>query len=173
MRSILASFLLACVMTDIARARADDETFHPASLVMQSVQPKKDPTVFQINVKAIGASESSQSGELEVDEKVADLTDKLKRLPFTSFRLLSDSSETVSLLSRETMKLSNGQTLCVRPVDSSGDQITLWLKWKARDGMSILDTRVNFALNEAMVVGIEGQSEGTGTVLAISVTPKE
>ena len=48
----------------------------------------------------------------------------------------------------------------------------MWLRWKGQDGMSILDTRINFGLNETMVAGIEGQSDGMGTVLAVSVAPE-
>lgn len=164
--SLFAVFFLGVTVD----AFADDESpVHQASLIQQKLQSQEAPKVFEVTVKAIGASDSET---FDLDSRLEDLGPKLKRLPFGTFKLLYESSETMSLLTRHKVALSNGQSLCLRPVDSNGNQITMWLKWKGEDGMSILDTRVNFALNESMIVGIEGKSEGTGTVLAISVTPK-
>lgn len=129
----------------------------------------EDVAEFQVTIKAIGAAQTSTE---DIDSRIGDLADKLRRLPFTAFKLQSEDVVQLSTLNRKKISLSNGQTICLRPIESSGDQITMWLKWKGKDGMSILDTRINFGLNETMVAGIEGQSEGTGTVLAITVNPK-
>ncbi len=135
---------------------------------------------FTVMVRAISAegaiplSENMQSmpeRPVELDERVEDLRSKLSRLPFTTFRLVSMDEEEITLMNRKTIHLSNGHSLCMRAVEQNGDSMTVWLKWKDDNGMSILDTRLNFALNESMVAGIEGQQD-TGIILAVRVSPE-
>ena len=143
--------------------------------------PVPSPRTFKISIRAIGAegtlpdetvmTSSEASQVLTLDPRLEDLRAKLNKLPFQSFRLLSTDEEVITLKQRDTIHLSNGQRLCLRPLDFSNDQITMWLKWKASDGMSILDTRLSFALNETMVAGIEGQDDD-GVILAINISPE-
>lgn len=176
----LFSLCIAVLGCSFAAAHAQEALLQQTSTMLVS-KPSAPYTgkSFVVTVRAIEAegslplSENMQSTperDVELDPRVEDLRQKLARLPFSTFRLVSSEEENVTLMGRRKIHLANGQSLCVRPVERNGETITMWLKWKDTDGMSILDTRLNFALNESMVAGVEGQ-ENTGVILAVRVSP--
>lgn len=130
---------------------------------------------FKIVVRAVGGEgERIEDPSFEPtvnDSRIEDLRIKLKRFPFSSYHLIATNEVLVDLMKRGKVQLSNGHTLCLRPLTSEGDQMTLWMKWDGEDDMSILNTRLNFAINEPMIVGYEGQ-DSTGLILAVQVVPQ-
>lgn len=157
----------------------------PASLQSGAVVPHEEvaesqvtePTSpqIQISIRAVYAQIPLQEGEARsdtalFDERLADIRTKLELLPFSNFRLISEESEAIHLREKSTVRLSNGQRLCLRAVDSSDQNVTLWLRWSDINGAILLDTRMNFAKGETMVAGVESDEENAAVVLAVKAS---
>lgn len=128
---------------------------------------------FDISIRTILAA----NGGSEFDSRIDDLKEKLSKLPYSSFKLVSDDKQEIGLLEKSSVRLQNGQKLCMRAVDRTADSVTLWIKWTDIDGDVVLDTRMSFAMNETLVAGVEGQAQqdsskpDQGIVLAVKVSP--
>lgn len=106
--------------------------------------------------------------DLKLDQRLEDLRPKLQRLNYRSFKLVASAHKSLPMTRRETIGLSNGHTLTVRPIGSDDDTICLWLKWEDQAGNPILDTRVHVPRNESILAGTD-HSADSGLILAISV----
>lgn len=106
--------------------------------------------------------------ELRLDKRLEDLRPKLQRLNFRTFRLISSAHTSLPMTRRETIGLSNGHTLIVRPIGADIETICLWLKWLDQKGHPILDTRLHVPRNESILAGTD-HSADSGMILAISV----
>lgn len=139
---------------------------------------------IRISVRAIQASVPVQEGTLEqlqaapqgrtiqVDAALRDLQTKLAHLPFNNFHLISSKEETISVKSRDSLQLPNGQSLMFRPVSMEHHKVGLWLNWKDRDGSEILNTRVHFDSQDTVLTGTDC-AHNEGMILAIKATEIE
>jgi len=175
----------ACLDVSATPASPD---LQPASLQTGSMQalPPHDETAespptestsphIQISIRAVYAQVPLQEGETRseaafFDERLTDIRSKLELLPFNNFRLISEESEAIHLREKSTVRLSNGQRLCLRAVESSDQNVTLWLRWSDINGSTLLDTRMNFAKGETMVAGVESDEENAAVVLAVKAS---
>ena len=135
---------------------------------------KKADQAIEISVRAVYAQQPLEEGEVRgadalFDNKLSDIKTKLEKLPFHNFRLLSEETDDVQLREKNSIRLSNGQKVCLRAVDETADSVTLWLRWADLNGATLLDTRMNFAKGETMVAGVESDEENAAVVLAIKV----
>ena len=114
---------------------------------------------------------------VRIDGRLGDLADKLKKLPFRGFVLLSADQRTVPVRKREYVALVNGQSLSLRPLYSEGapggpKKIGLWLRWQDRTGAAILDTRMHFDDGQSMIAGTDqARDPSNGIILAVQVAP--
>lgn len=136
---------------------------------------------FLVNVRVIRAeepiapevidAEANVGQDVVIDSRIDELKQKLTRLPFRSFKLVSAYHDVIGHREKESLKILDGQSLTLRPLRFEDKKLCMWLKWQDSSGVSILDTRVHFELGESMLAGIEG-SEDSGVILAIDVTPE-
>jgi hypothetical protein len=138
-----------------------------------------EPTTVTISVRTIEASEPTKEAQeadhapaLKLDNGLTDIEERLVNLPFSSFQLLSSKKETITIKKKNAMQLPNGQTLWFRPMYMEHKKVGLWLSWKERDGSEILNTRVHFDSNDAVVTGTDCESD-KGLILAIRAVPVE
>jgi len=152
-----------------------------------------------IRVRAIRASgidpstatsfgDPTRTREINCPRTLGDINGKLSKLPYNSFSLVSSQTETIDLMKKETLYLTGGNELTIRPLYSENGKVGLWLRWIDSDGAKVLDTRMHLATGESMVAGAEVTDAGnagddnrgpenTGTehraamVLAIDVSP--
>jgi hypothetical protein len=135
---------------------------------------------IKLSVRAIQASEpledtpsSSEaphaSRPIHVDSGLVDLQPKLAHLPFNNFRLIASKDETITLKTRDSVQLPNGQSLMFRPIYMDAHKVGLWLNWKDRDGSEILNTRVHFDSQDTVLTGTDC-SHNEGLILAIKAT---
>lgn len=140
-----------------------------------------DCSSVKVFVRTIKASDpldersmESLASEMEIDKQLEDLSTKLEKLPFRSFRLIASREEELGLRKKETLSLPNGQTLTFRPVFLNNKRVGISLDWKDSDGAGILNTRVHFDPEESLLTGTDSGSdlEGNGgLILAIRAVP--
>ena len=151
-----------------------------------------------VQVRVIKGSQPIESGSLrkfEYDKRLEDLRPELTRLHYGSFSLLAAQKKVVRLAHRETIPLTDGETLTVRPHYMDAAKIGMWLRWVEKSGAPVLDTRLhldsgkNILLEEsreysamhpasrqeerALMGASVAPPSGTGMILAISVGPPE
>lgn len=131
-----------------------------------------------IRIRAIRAETAAPSGErnrdkvINCEKTLHDIDGKLRKLPFHTFSLVSSQSERIDLMKKETLYLSGGNELTVRPLYSEHGKVGLWLRWIDSAGAKVLDTRMHLATGESMVAGADA-GQDTATVLAIDVNPAQ
>ncbi len=130
-----------------------------------------------ISVRTIEASEPTRDAHqtdsgpaLKVDRDLTDIQSRLANLPFSHFELLASKQETLTIKKKNSIQLPNGQTLWFRPMYMEHKKVGLWLNWKEKDGSEILNTRVHFDSNDAVVTGTDCESN-KGLILAIKAVP--
>ena len=149
----------------------------PLQVYAERPEVSAPASAIHVAVRVIEASDPlpnlpfTDSVRGSIDQQLEDLRGKLLKLHYRNFRLLGVQEEIVPLLQKESIALLNGQMLTVRPLYVSGKRIGLWLKWRDRGGVEVLDTRMHFDAGESMLTGTEDQG-GKGVVLAINVRPE-
>jgi hypothetical protein len=151
----------------------------PSLLLSHSVPVAKaeDSGTVVVSVRTIQASEpikgaSAPQGAAsspKMPTELKDIEGKLAQLPFSSFMLLASKSETHTLKKREMMRLPNGQTLTLRPMYMDDKRVGLWLNWRDADNSEILNTRVHFDSDDAVVTGTDFP-DNRGLILAIKAS---
>jgi hypothetical protein len=140
--------------------------------------PRSDPTrsgsTIRFRVRTVQAtgellSDQNATDQRVIDPNLSDLTDKFKKLPFKTFRLMGSYEQVVPVKKKETIRLPNGDMLAVRPLYIDDHRIGIWIKWQDRKGASILDTRMHFNCGESMLTGTDSIYDG-GLILAFNVT---
>ncbi len=158
---IVLAFALSLLLP--FHARAED-----AKAVAENVP---SAWVLVRTVEALGGgSPVAQSIAPKIDPRLSDIGEKLRKLHFKSFRLLSSQTQVVPLMKKGKLALINGDNLILRPLLVSPDRISMWLKWKDANGMEVLDTRMHFDPGESMLTGTD-HSDESGVILAIEVKP--
>lgn len=166
-----AQFLVRLTLTVCA--------LHGAIQSAQADHNPHEPTTVTISVRTIEASEPTKEAHdtdhapaLTLADGLTDIQERLVNLPFSNFQLLSSKKETITIKKKNSMHLPNGQTLWFRPMYLEHKKVGLWLSWKERDGSEILNTRVHFDSNDAVVTGTDCASD-KGLILAIKAVPVE
>lgn len=139
----------------------------------QADEAEAGGVVLQIRtVKAEGALQrGSDPASPVVDQRLEDLRGKLAHLPYSSFRLLATRDIEVAPLKKNTIRIDNGQVLNVRLLYASAKKVGMWVRWSDKDGMELLDTRMHFHCDEAMIAGTSSGAN-SGVVLAVGVRRK-
>lgn len=109
---------------------------------------------------------------MEIDPAIQDLSQKLLKLNFSTYRLLGTNREVVGMKKKEVLHLVDGYMLTVRPLYIEDKRVGMWLKWQDRSGLVILDTRMHFDPGSTMLAGTD-RGDSSGLVLAIDVVPAE
>lgn len=136
------------------------------------------PTTVTISVRTIQATEpthhhandTEKSPALHLASSLQDLEARLSNLPFSNFQLIASKEETLTLKKKNSLQLPNGQSLTFRPVYLEDRKIGLWLDWRDKDGSEILNTRVHFDSNDAVLTGTDCAADA-GLILAIKAVP--
>ena len=139
-----------------------------------SAEEPCDNSKIKINVRTIhasGARSTTQQGQtnsatVSMEDSLKDLKPKLELLPFSSFHLISQKEEEISVKKKESIKLPNGQTLFFRPMYMDKQRVGMWLSWKDTDGTDILNTRIHFDADESVLTGTD-YPDNEGRILAI------
>lgn len=137
----------------------------------------KEKSYIQLSVRAIQAtnpisdadSNSTTKQTVVLDSDLRDLEQKLSQLPFGNFQLLSSKQEVITLKSKNSIRLPNGQSLAFRPMYLDAKRVGLWLHWRDGDGSEILNTRVHFDAAESVLTGTDC-AHNEGLVLAIKAS---
>ena len=130
------------------------------------------PSSVIVNIRAVRASDPAgvdSVGERKVDERLQDLSRKFHQLPFRTFSLVAAERRLISIKRRESIGLTSGQTLTVRPLYADKERAGMWLRWQEADGAEILDTRLYVAYGESVIAGTD-HAPGSGMILAIDVS---
>ena len=141
-----------------------------------------DASGIVVRIRAIRASDKAAGedgveravpeGALQIDSRISDISTKLKKLHFRSFKLVSSQREVVPLGKRETITLIDGNHLTIRPLTVENRRVALWINWQDASGMQVLDTRMHFDCGQSMLTGVDG-AQDNGLILAIDVSPGE
>ena len=126
-----------------------------------------------VTIRAVRAAEpvgDQGAGVIRVDARVRDLGMKLSKLPYRNFSLISTERRLVPMRKRESVTLTGGQVVNLRPLDADSDRVGMWIRWMDQSGMEVLDTKMHFDFGESMIAGTESGPD-SGMVLAIDVTP--
>ncbi|MBX7145633.1 MAG: hypothetical protein K1X79_14370 [Oligoflexia bacterium] len=107
---------------------------------------------------------------LSVDGRLRDLSAKLQKLHFRTFKLIASQREVLRFGHKETVALSDGNLVTLRPLSMENEKIGLWVRWQDGSGMEVIDTRMHFAPGESIITGVDASGD-TGLILAIDVNP--
>lgn len=135
-------------------------------------QPPEFP--IKVEVRTIRADgilseeERKSARPLELDNLISDLTSQLERLEYAHFKMVDLQSMVIPPRKRIKIELSEGQQLTLRPIATDGQHLCLWLRWRDRSGMQLLETRLRFTLGQSMLAGTE-HAPDKGLILAIKV----
>lgn len=144
-------------------------------------EPAADVRELKLKIRIIKASKdeamaipASTDGAavpaLQISEDLRDLTPQLESLGFQNFHLVDQRLITVPARKKQKIALAEGDTLSIRPVALTDGRVCLWLKWRDRTGMELLDTRVWVTPGENMVTGSDRPGD-CGMILALNVDP--
>ena len=164
------------MMSQVSVQKSTEPTSLLGAITSLTTSTADEKPTFTISVRAVYAEGMLGEGETRLPDaeafepKLKDIQAKLEKLPFKTFKLVAEDDHEVSLRQKDSMRLSNGQRLCLRAVDADAERVTLWFRWSDSDGNSLLDTRMNFSRNETMVAGVESAEENSGVVLAVKVS---
>lgn len=147
-----------------------------ASLMVQPRERLSNAQVFAVTLRGIQgegflSNGDTRTGDLTLENDLEFLRPKLSKLPFSTYRLVTKSSEMVRGNRTRTFNLVEGQMVKLQPMDVTENSVTMWMRWTGADGMEILDTQIHFAADETMLAGIEA-SDDKGMILAITVSPE-
>jgi hypothetical protein len=90
-----------------------------------------------------------------IDNGLADIADRLRKLDFTHFRLIDTEAQDVEVMRRATIDLANDHQLTVRPTYQEDNRLGLWMKWVDNLGKTVLDTRLHLPCGEPVLAGTE------------------
>ncbi|MCB0319951.1 MAG: hypothetical protein KDD60_03435 [Bdellovibrionales bacterium] len=114
----------------------------------------------------------SASEATVLDPRIQDLGQKLGKLHFHNFRLLSETTTAIPIGKRKVVNLSDGHKLALRPLYANDERVGVWIRWKDREGTALIDTRLHFNGAESLLTGVD-VARDKGIVLAIQVSPIE
>lgn len=123
-------------------------------------------------IEAIGRfdDQGEESVPVRIDGRLADLAEKLRKLPFRSFNLLSSQNIVTPLLRKQQVNLTNGQSLWLRPLYCEENRVGLWIHWQDQGGAEILDTRMHLDMGRGMLVGSDlAANPRNALILALEV----
>lgn len=142
------------------------------SIAAHAAEPPEFPIRVEVRtIRAEGVINQSQreaATPFALDSSIADLASQLERLEYAHFKMVDLQSLVIPPRKRVKIELSEGQQLTLRPIAVEGDQLCLWLRWRDRSGMQLLETRLRFTLGQSMLTGTE-HSPDKGLILAIKV----
>lgn len=171
----MQKFLIAIIILLVPSvALGENPSLKGASLFMKQEQPLRRQHVFEVTVRGIrgeGSLESTSLQDISLEDDIEFLRQKLSKLPFAQYRVVTKVSDLVRSNSTRTFNLVNGQIVNLQPIDTTGKAVTMWMRWIGGDGMEILDTRIHFACDETMLAGVDGD-QSNGLILAITVSPQ-
>jgi hypothetical protein len=116
----------------------------------------------------IAVKQSEAKASPHLDKDLADLSGQLGLLPYRCFKLLLTQQMLVPVKKKEFLRLRNGELLGMRLLYRTKDRVGLWLNWHDRAGAEILNTRLHFNSNAALVTGTD-RSDDRATILAVSL----
>ena len=132
---------------------------------------QESPRRIDLMVRTVmGNGLASNGVQRKVDSRLKDLSNKLSKLQYREYSLLSTQDTKLNVTEKKVLHLPKGHSLAVRPLYVQGRRVGMWLKWKDGGGMKILDTRMHFTCGENMVTGTDNTHD-SGIILAISVNP--
>lgn len=155
-------FVVCSGLASIASAAADDALAEAVTIRIRSIRAET----------AAHGGEADAAKVINCARSLNDIDGKLRKLPFLSFSLVSSRSETIELMKKETLFLSGGNELTIRPLYVEKGKVGLWLRWIDSAGAKVLDTRMHLATGESMVAGADA-GDDAATVLAIDVNPAD
>jgi hypothetical protein len=126
-------------------------------------------TIHASGARAGSPQANSAETGVSVENSLSDIKPKLEMLPFSTFHLISQKEEEISVKKKESIQLPNGQTLSFRPMYMDKERVGMWLSWKDTDGSDILNTRIHFDADESVLTGTDYR-ENEGRILAIRAT---
>jgi hypothetical protein len=119
----------------------------------------------------VGTRDPSGKGDsLHIDPRLKDIADKLQKLGYQRYRLMSARRDIVPVAGRHSMSFSNGQKLTLRPLYVKEQRVGMWMKWIDSKGMEIIDTRMHYTCGEDALTALETNA-ATGLILSIRVDP--
>jgi len=134
-----------------------------------------------VHVRSLDASDSLEQKKntlrhgpvrYEIDERISDLSEQLKRLHFRKFKLRNSVEKRMALESKVIFELGDGHTLELKPLYRNKDRVCLWIEWTDGSGMKVLNTRLHLNVKESMITGTD-QSQDSGVILAIDVADEQ
>lgn len=161
LRALLAVPVLIGICTNQSRADEQAPDSHTIRVSVRAIQASEPH-----DSSSAGSTGNTDARAVRVDPALHDLESKLSHLPFNSFHLLSHKEQTITLKSRDSVQLPNGQSLMFRPIYMEAHKVGLWLNWKDRDGSEILNTRLHFDSQDSVLTGTDC-SHNEGMILAI------
>ena len=164
---VLVAVVVSAELGSATRCLAEDEKAYATS----AEGPSAWVLVRTVEAQGGGASENG-SAPAKIDPRLSDISEKLRKLHFKSYRLLASQTQVVPLMKKGKLALVNGDNLILRPLLVSSERVSMWLKWKDAEGMEILDTRMHFDPGESMLTGTDNNEE-SGVILAIEVKPAQ
>lgn len=126
------------------------------------------------------ASESVKSGGFPdpIPPSLADISEKLKELPFNGFKLQAQEEVQVRLKEIKEMQLAShdsqlpSHSLKLKLLGMNRGKVCLWINWSESAGEEILDSRVHFKQGEQFITGTEAK-DGLGMLVVLQVTKQD
>ena len=159
--------------------------FLPVScLIMGTVsRPSRSESVEEANlpsatihVRAIHASDRvpeeavKPADRIHIDASLADISSKLLKLPYHSFKLAQEQSVAIGLRRKKPVGITGAHQVFIRPLAIENEDVCLWISWRGEDGDKVLDTRIHLSPGESFVAGTDS-THNSGTIIAIGVDP--
>lgn len=120
-------------------------------------------------IKALGMLEEESlkaRDRIIVDTRLSDLDTEFHAFPFQMYQFLDQQDVRVSMRRKQEVHLVTGQLLKLRLLSAASNGILLWLRWQAKSGELLLDTRVHLDFGDNVIAGAESVNR-TGLILAI------
>lgn len=129
---------------------------NPTNSNQQLIAPKV--TVFLRMIRATGTRPQpvdNSADELDIDPRLKDLAQELRKFNFAQFQLISAQRKSVEIMHRDSVQFSNGHRVVFRPTYLDDNRVGMWLKWKDDLGAPLLDTRLHFPCGKKVLAGTE------------------
>ena len=136
-------------------------------LALQAEGPiKKGPVALM--VRTIDAYPDKKGGGPRIDTRLKDISWKLEDLPYQTFSLESARTVKVKMKKKRVVKLPDGQELTLRMAYKNEKKLGIWIDWRDRAGMNLLNSKIHLGCSDPVLAGIDNP-DGSASLLAIAL----
>ena len=143
--------------------------------VHPSVPTYEKVEVVSFDIYAVQARSKIEHGPADravpqtIPDTLKSIRLSLTQAPFSLFEMIDHQTVVVPLRQKSRLRMAKDHVVVIRPLFIDDGRLCLWVKWRDKDGMEVLDSRLYLVLGESVIAGVE-EADNAGLLLAMKAT---